>query len=135
MKIQTSQILTSFWLLWISILQTNSSSNFISKSTKPRESRWKILPHKVKMQYVHFRIHTNYFLLPWKITEEISRQSVLFNNSKAVPTIIKHMSIQPFTMGVDWSEIVCQMAVSVMFHICTYYVFALYDRIRILYFY
>ncbi len=31
------------------------------------------LSHKVKTQYVHFRLHTNYFLLPWKIPEEISR--------------------------------------------------------------
>ncbi len=40
----------------------------------------KKLPHKVKMQYVLFRLHTNYFLLPWEIPEEISRRSGLFNN-------------------------------------------------------
>ncbi len=28
---------------------------------------------KVKMQYVHFRLHPNYFLLPWKIPKDISR--------------------------------------------------------------
>ena len=30
------------------------------------------LPHKVKSQYVHFRLCTNYFLLPWKIPEELA---------------------------------------------------------------
>ncbi len=39
-------------------------------------------PHKVKTQYVHFRPHTNYFLLPCKISEEISRWSMLFNNQR-----------------------------------------------------
>ncbi len=33
------------------------------------------LPHPVKTQYLHFRLHANYFLLPWKIHKEISRQS------------------------------------------------------------
>ena len=39
-----------------------------------------LLPHKVKMQYVHFKLHTTYFLLPLMITEKISRWSMLFNN-------------------------------------------------------
>ncbi len=38
------------------------------------------LPPKVKMQYVHFRSHTEYFLLSWIIPEEISRRSMLFHN-------------------------------------------------------
>ncbi len=38
------------------------------------------LPHKVKMEYVHFRSHAEYFLLPWKIPVETSRQSMLFQN-------------------------------------------------------
>ena len=33
---------------------------------------------KVKTQYLHFRFHAKYFLLPRKILEEISRQSILF---------------------------------------------------------
>ena len=37
------------------------------------------LPYKVKMQYVDFREHANYFLLPWQIREELSWQSMLFN--------------------------------------------------------
>ncbi len=32
----------------------------------------------VKMQHLHFRIHAKYFLLPWKIPEEISRWAMLF---------------------------------------------------------
>ncbi len=38
------------------------------------------LPPQVKTQYLYFRSHTEYFLLPWKIPEKISRRSVLFNN-------------------------------------------------------
>ena len=40
----------------------------------------KILLQKVKTQYVHFGLYTNHFLLLWKILEEISRRSMLFNN-------------------------------------------------------
>ncbi len=39
-----------------------------------------LLPPQVKMQYLHFRSHANYFLLPWKIPEEISRRSMFFHN-------------------------------------------------------
>ena len=38
------------------------------------------LPHKVKMQYLHFRSHVEYFLLSWKNLEVISRRSILFHN-------------------------------------------------------
>ena len=34
----------------------------------------------IQTQYMHFRLHTNYFLLLWKIPEEISRRWMLFNN-------------------------------------------------------
>ena len=62
--------------------------------------RHSILHHKVKMQYVHFRFHTNYFILPRKIPEEIRRQSVFFNNLKN-SVIFK----QPLTMEVERLEI------------------------------
>ena len=76
------------------------------------------------MQYVHFNLHTNYFLLPWKIPEGISRPSMLFQYEGSIYHI-KHMSIQPFTMGVDQHEIGCLMEVSVMFDICTYTAFCI----------
>ncbi len=38
---------------------------------------------------------------------------------------IKHMSIQPFTMGVDWPEIGCLIEVSVMLDICAHTAFLL----------
>ena len=38
------------------------------------------LPHKVKMQYLHFRSHSEYFLLSWKIPQVMSRRSILFHN-------------------------------------------------------
>ncbi len=37
------------------------------------------LSHQVKTQYLHFKIHPNYSLLPLKIAEEISRRSMLFH--------------------------------------------------------
>ncbi len=30
------------------------------------------LPHEVKTQYVHFRLHAKYFLLPWKIPSKLA---------------------------------------------------------------
>ena len=38
------------------------------------------LPHRVKTQSLHFRFHASYFPLPWKISEEVSRRSMLFHN-------------------------------------------------------
>ncbi len=43
-------------------------------------------PHRlerasIKALYVHFRLHTNYFLLPWKVPITISRRSILFDLS------------------------------------------------------
>ena len=38
------------------------------------------LPHKVKTQYLQFGSHKEYFLLPLKIPEVISRRSILFHN-------------------------------------------------------
>ncbi len=86
------------------------------------------LPYKVEIQYVHFRLHTKYFLLPWKIPEEISRQSRLFHNKMAKWSIyyMKHINIQPSSMEVDWPEIGCLMEVSTMFYICTYCIFTLW---------
>ena len=55
------------------------------------------LPHKVKTQYVHFKSHAEYFLLPWKMSEEISRRSMLFNITKGSIYYSKHMYIQPFS--------------------------------------
>ncbi len=40
------------------------------------------LPYKIKMQYMQFRLHVEYFLLPLKIPEEMSRRSMLFNNRR-----------------------------------------------------
>ena len=37
-----------------------------------------ILPHYVKTLYLHFRFHVNYFILLWKIPEEISRLNAAY---------------------------------------------------------
>ena len=52
------------------------------------------LPHVVTTQHVHFRLRTHYFLLPWKIPEEISRRAI----TKESIYHIKHdiCQIQPF---------------------------------------
>ncbi len=41
---------------------------------------------------------------------------------------IYYMSIQPFTMIVNWPEIGSLMDISMMFDVCTYCVFTLYNR-------
>ena len=84
------------------------------------------LPHKVKVQYMHFRSHTEYFLLPWKIPEEISRWLMFYHNYKGSIYYTKHMYIQPFSIEVDWPEIWCLMKISTMFYICTYCIFTLW---------
>ena len=66
--------------------------------------------HQVKMQYLHFRFHANYFLLPWKIAEEISRQ-LCSRITKGSIYHIRRMYIQPFTTKVVWPEIWCLMKV------------------------
>ncbi len=52
------------------------SSNWIAECDETSEDfkpdQRSLVPHKVKAQYVHFRSHAKYFLLPWKILEQIS---------------------------------------------------------------
>ncbi len=40
------------------------------------------IKYQVKTQYLHFGFHANYFLLHWKIPEEISRRSMFFHNER-----------------------------------------------------
>ncbi len=82
------------------------------------------LPHKVKMQYLHFRSHAEYFLLSclgkflkWWADHQSS------SITKGGIYHIKHMYIQPFTIVADWPEIWCLLEVSAMFYICRYCVF------------
>ncbi len=63
---------------WSLPLSTWSVGHNPFKSACPR-STTSDLPPQVKTQYLHFRSHANYFLLTWKIPEEISRRSLLFN--------------------------------------------------------
>ena len=62
--------------LMSALLQSSIAEVCTETTTNQRCS----LPHQVKMQYLHFRFHASYFLLPWKIPEEIHRQSMLFHN-------------------------------------------------------
>ena len=81
------------------------------------------LPNKVKTQYLHFRVHAEYFHLPWKLLKKLTD-----NQCSSIGNIyyIKHMHIQPFSMEVDWQEIWCLIEVSAMFYICTYCVLTLW---------
>ena len=80
------------------------------------------LPLRVKIRYVHFSLQANYFLLPWEIPEEISRQSKVFNKYRQYLPYqtcrLTNSSIQPFTMRLDWPG--CLMEVSIMFDIYTW---------------
>ncbi len=58
-----------------SILRCNSRENMFNHFGLTLNAS--NLPNQVKTQYLHFRFHTNYFLLPWQIPEEISRRFAL----------------------------------------------------------
>ncbi len=77
------------------------------------------------MQFVHLRLHTNYFLWTWRFLKKLTDDQCS-SITKGSIYHIKHRSIQPFSMGVDWPEIVHLMEVSIMFNICTYCIFTWY---------
>ena len=54
----------------------NSKGNFQNpKDIYNNKAIGVLLPHKIRMQYVHLRSQAEYFLLPWKTPEEISKSS------------------------------------------------------------
>ncbi len=64
-------------------------------------NRFDILPQQVKTtQYLHFRFYVNYFLLLWKIPEELAEDQCS-SITKVSIYHIKHMYIQLFTTVVD----------------------------------
>ena len=89
------------------------------------------LPYKVKMQYVHFRLHTNYFLLPWKILKKLVDDQ-WSSITKGSIYHIYHYVHTTFYHWMDWPEIGCfNGSISIMFDICTYCVFILYSSCMI----
>ena len=56
------------------------------------------LPHQVKTQYLHFKFHANYSLLPGKIPEEISTRSILFHNQR------QYLPYQTYVHRVTWGN-------------------------------
>ncbi len=92
-----------------------------------------VLLYKVKTQYAHFRLHTNYFLFPWKIPQEISRRSMLINYWRQYlphQTYV-HTSFHRGS-GLTWNR-TCNISISIIFDICTYCVFTLYDTKSVVY--
>ena len=125
------------WLYWIKIACTvdsylmrnlfvltcslfcQSRSQLCKTGCAKQRGSIPMLPHYVKMQYLHLRFYANYFLLPWKIPEEISRQfSSITKGSiyhmKHVHTTFYHSS------GLTRN---CLMEVSIMFYVCRYCIF------------
>ena len=90
------------------------------------------LSRKVKTQYLHFRLHANYFLLPWKIPAEISRRPMLFNNERQYLPCQTYVDTTFYDVR-DWHEIGRLIEVSTLFYICTYCVFTLYGSIAVLF--
>ncbi len=78
------------WWVVFSVMQHRLGLNHplslyqeLIKIGSPEDSdcyRETVLSYNVKMQYVHYRLKTNYFLFPWKIPAEICRRSMLFEN-------------------------------------------------------
>ncbi len=90
-----------------------------------------ILPHQVKMQYLHFRFHANYtFFYSGRFLKKLADDQCS-SISKGSIYHINHMDMQPFTTVVSWPEIGCLMEVSTMFDICTYCIFTWDGRIPI----
>ncbi len=90
------------------------------------------LRHQVKMQYLHFRFHANYFLLPGRFlknqqTINTSRDQYSFI-SKGSIYHINHMYIQYFATVMNYPVVVCLMEVSTRFYICRYCVFTFLGR-------
>ena len=76
----------------------------------------------------NYRFHANYtFFHLGKFLKKLADDQCS-SITKGSIFYIKHMYIQPKTMGVDWPEITCLMEVSIMFYMCTYCVFAWYGR-------
>ena len=50
-------------------------------------SVYNVTPQSKKTQYVHFRSHAEYLLLPWKIPEEIRKTINVLPSLKGVSTI------------------------------------------------
>ena len=75
-----------------------------------------------RMQDLQFRLHTNYFLLPWKIPEELADNQCSSINKSSIYHI-KQVNLQLFTMGVtsiDQKLYVKLKEVSIMYVFCTY---------------
>ncbi len=64
------QCLTSRKLRTMTLILSNNTSSLTPVNYQIINC-WQFLPHKVKTQYVHVRLHRNCFLLPCKISEEI----------------------------------------------------------------
>ena len=81
------------------------------------------------MQYNALYNRSGYFLLPWKILEEISRLSMVFHNER-VHLLVSNIWTYNLSVRklVNWSEIWNLMEVST---ICTYCLFSLWGRSQI----
>ncbi len=93
------------------------------------------LPYRVKLQYVHSDCIQTTFFFHGRFLKKIADDQCSSITKGSIHNI-KHMSILPFTVAVDWPESGCLMGVSIMFHIHTYCVFTLNGRdckLRLLY--
>ncbi len=86
-----------------------------------------LLPRQVKTQYLHFRFHANYFLLPWKDSWR-NQQTMLFNNWRQY---LQYQTCEynPLPWEWIWPEIAHLMEVSIMINICRYCIFTWYGRL------
>ncbi len=75
------------------------------------------LPHKAKMQYLHFQSHAEYFLSPWKIHELVDNQC-----SSITKDSIFYIKCMCKLLAWKWIDQIfdVKMEISAMFYICTY---------------
>ncbi len=81
----------------------------------------------VKMQYVHCRSHTWYFLWLRKFLKKLA-DNQCSSITKGWSSVSNIYTYNLFNMEVDWPEIWRLMEASTIFYICTYSVFTLWGR-------
>ncbi len=75
-------IIFESWYLWHyrNSISRHGNYQLTPETTCIKLYMYQTLPHQVRTLYLHFRFHAKYFLLPWEISEEISRRSMLLYN-------------------------------------------------------
>ncbi len=118
------QFITFTYSLWYLFESCDTKCVFITLTPTYHPHHYMIVGMTEMGTCLDFRLHANYFLLPWKIPEEI-RWSMLFSASSITKKYNVHTT---FYHSSGLPEIWLLMEVSSKFHIWTFCVFTLWGR-------